>query len=113
MLTLVIAIKSEMLCDPELLLFAGMNDHLHVAGPLEQLKGDEPAPKKIWGDIQTLFAAVNEYERMSVPNVSHALREFYELADILIVLDEVLLLKISNFARQLKFSPVIGDDHSI
>ena len=30
---------------------------------------------------------------------------------ILIVLDEVLLLEISNFARQLKFSPVIGDDH--
>ena len=36
---------------------------------------------------------------------------FYGLADILIVLDEVLLLEISNFARQLKFSPVIGDDH--
>ena len=36
-----------------------------------------------------------------------------ELADILIVLDEVLLLEISNFARQLKFSPAIGDDHPI
>ena len=46
-------------------------------------------------------------------DVSHALRGFYELADILIVLDEVLLLEISNFARQLKFSPVIGDDHPI
>ena len=45
--------------------------------------------------------------------MSHALRRFYELADILIVLDEVLLLEISNLARQLKFSPVIGDDHSI
>ena len=44
---------------------------------------------------------------------SHALRGFYEIADILIVLDEVLLLEISNFARQLKFSPVIGDDHPI
>ena len=33
-------------------------------------------------------------------DVSHALRGFYELADILIVLDEVLLLEISNFARQ-------------
>ena len=32
-------------------------------------------------------------------DVSHALRGFYELADILIVLDEVLLLEISNFAR--------------
>ena len=46
-------------------------------------------------------------------DVSHALRGFYGLADILIVLDEVLLLEISNFARQLKFSPVIGDDHPV
>ena len=46
-------------------------------------------------------------------DVSHALRGFYELADILIVLDEVLLLEISNFARQLKFSPDIRDDHPI
>ena len=44
-------------------------------------------------------------------DISHALRGFYGLADILIVLDEVLLLEISNFARQLKFNPVIGDDH--
>ena len=35
------------------------------------------------------------------------------MADILIVLDEVLLLEISNLAQQLKFSPVIGDDHPI
>ena len=46
-------------------------------------------------------------------DVSHALRGFYELADILIVLDEVLLLEISIFARQLKFSQAIGDDHPI
>ena len=38
MLTLVVAIKSEMLGEPDLLLFAGMNDHLHAAGLLEQLK---------------------------------------------------------------------------
>ena len=49
MLTLVVAIKSEMPCEPELLLFAGMNDHLHATGFLEQLKGDEPAPKKNLG----------------------------------------------------------------
>ena len=180
MLTLVVAIKSEMPCEPELLLFAGMNDHLHSTGFLEQLKGDEPAPKRIWEAIQTLFAAMNEVQEnvtsqfgsktrvvfttspgyasmppalqfvyavliliaegngwrilMAAPNrelaptnlrlrkselaaawadVSHALRGFYELADILIVLDEVLLLEISNFARQLKLSPVIGDDHPI
>ena len=45
--------------------------------------------------------------------MSHALRGFYELADILIVLDENLLFEISNLARQLKFSPVKGDDHPI
>ena len=179
-LALVVAIKSEMPCEPELLLFAGMNDHLHATGFLEQLKGDEPAPKKIWEAIQTLFAAMNEVQEnvasrfgsktrvvfttspgyasmppalqivyavliliaegntwrilMAAPNreldptnlrlrrselaaawadVSHALRGFYELADILIVLDEVFLLEISNFARQLKFSPAIGEDHPI
>ena len=62
MLTLVKAMKSEMPCEPELLLFAGMNDHLHAAGLLEQLKGDEPTPKKIWEAIQTLFAAMNEVQ---------------------------------------------------
>ena len=62
MLTLVVAIKSEMSCEPELLLFAGMNDHLHATGFLEQLKGDEPTPKKIWEAIQTLFAAMNEVQ---------------------------------------------------
>ena len=180
MLTLVVAIKSEMPCEPELLLFAGMNDHLQSAGLLEQLKGDEPTPKKIWEAIRTFFAAMNEVQEsvssqfgpktkvvftrspgyaslphalqfvyaililiaegnawrilMAAPNreleptnlrlrkselaaawadVSHALRGFYELADILIVLDEVLLLEISNLARQLKFSPTIGDDHPI
>ena len=46
-------------------------------------------------------------------DVSYALRGFYELADILIVLDEVLLLEISNLARQLKFNPEIRDSHPI
>ena len=179
MLTLVVAMKSEMPCEPELLLFAGMNDHLHAMGLLEQLKGNEiPTSRKIWEAIQALFAAMNEVQEnvvsrfgsktkvvfttspgyanmppalqfvyavliliaegnewrilMAAPNrelepsnlrlrkselaaawadISHALRGFYGLADILIVLDEVLLLEISNFARQLKFSPVIGDDY--
>ena len=46
-------------------------------------------------------------------DVSHALRGFHELVDILIVLDEVLSLEVSKFARQLKFSPEIRDDHPI
>ena len=41
-------------------------------------------------------------------DLSHALRGFYGLAVILIVLDEVLLLEVSNFARQLKLSLTIG-----
>ena len=40
-------------------------------------------------------------------DISHALRGFYELADILIVLDEILFLDTSNLARQLKFKPEI------
>ena len=178
MLTLVVVIKSEMTCEPELLLFAGMNDHLHATGLLEQLNGNEPTSRKIWEAIQMLFAAMNEVQEnvvsrfgsktkvvfttspgyanmppalqfvyavliliaegnewrilMTAPNrdlepsnlrlrkselaaawadISHALRSFYGLADILIVLHEVLLLEISNFARQLNFSPVIGDNH--
>ena len=63
MLTLVVAIKSEMLCEPELLLFAGMNANLLAIGLLEQLKSDEPTPKKIWEAIQTLFAAMNEVQK--------------------------------------------------
>ena len=46
-------------------------------------------------------------------DVSHDLRGFYELADILIVLDEVLLPEISNFARPSKCSPDTRDDHPI
>ena len=180
MLTLVVSIKSETPCEPELLLFAGMNDHLHVAGLLEHLKGEAPTPKKIWEAIQTMFAAMNEVSEsvvsrfvsktrvafttspgyasmppalqfvyamliliagwnawrilMAAPNrelepinlrllkselaaawadVSHASRGFNELADILIVLDEVLCLQVSNLARQLKFSPEIRENHPI
>ena len=46
-------------------------------------------------------------------DVSHALRGFYDLAHILIVLDEVLCLEISNLARHLKLNPEVGDDHSV
>ena len=60
MLTLIVAMKSERPCEPELLLFAGMNDHLHAAILLEHLRSGEPTAKKIWNAIQTLFAALNE-----------------------------------------------------
>ena len=46
MLTLVMAIKLETPREPELLLFAGMNDHLHAAGLLDHLKGAEPTPRR-------------------------------------------------------------------
>ena len=57
-----VAIKSETTCESELLLFAGMNDHLQSAGLLEHLTDAKPAPKKIWEAIQTLFAAMNEVQ---------------------------------------------------
>ena len=170
--------KSETPCEPELMLFAGMNDHLYAAGLLEHLTGAEPTPKKIWQAIQTLFAAKKSVQELvasrfgpktrvlftslpsnaSMPpalqfayaililiaednawrmlmaapnrelepvklrlpkselgaawaNVSQALRGFYELADILIVLNEVLCLEVSNLARQLMFNQQIGDVH--
>ena len=46
-------------------------------------------------------------------DVSHALRDFYELGDILIVLDEVFCLEVRNLAGQLKFNPEVGDDHPV
>ena len=46
-------------------------------------------------------------------DVSHALRGIYEMADILIVLDEILCLEVSNLARQLKFNQEIRDDHPV
>ena len=46
-------------------------------------------------------------------DVSHALRGFQELADILIVLDEVLCLEVLNLARQLKFNPEVRVDHLV
>ena len=54
MLTLVVAMRTETLCEPELL--------LHAAGLLEHLTGEEPTPKKIWEAIHTLFAARNEVQ---------------------------------------------------
>ena len=64
MLTLVVAIKSEMPFEPELLLFAGMNDHLHAVGLLEHMASGEPTPKKIWEAIQMLYAAMNEVQEL-------------------------------------------------
>ena len=55
MLTLAVAVNSETPCEPELLLFAGMNDHLHAAGLLEPLRSGKPRPNKLWEAIQTLY----------------------------------------------------------
>ena len=37
-----------------------MNDQLHAAGLLEELKSEAPTPKKVWEAIQTMLAAMNE-----------------------------------------------------
>ena len=44
-------------------------------------------------------------------DVTRAMRGIYELADILILLDGVLCLEVSNLARQLKFNPEIVEYH--
>ena len=64
MLTLIVSMKSETQCEPGLLLFAGMNDHLHAAGLLEPLRSGEPTTEKIWEAIQSLFAAMNEVQEL-------------------------------------------------
>ena len=64
MLTLVVAIKSETPCEPKLLLFAGMNDHLHAAELLRPLRSREPAPKKIWEPVQRFSSAMNEIQEL-------------------------------------------------
>ena len=64
MLTLVVAIKSETPCEPELLLFARMNDHLHAAGLLRPLRSRERAPKKIREPVQRFFSAMNEIQEL-------------------------------------------------
>ena len=51
-------------CEPELLQFAGMNEHLRAAGLLEHLTGEEPTPKKIWEAIQRRFAAMIEVQEL-------------------------------------------------
>ena len=60
MLTLIVAMKSETPCEPELLLFEGMNDHLYAAGLHEPLRSGEPTPMKIWEAIQTMFAEIED-----------------------------------------------------
>ena len=55
---------NETPCEPVLLFFAGMNNHLIAAGLLEPLKSGEPTPKKISEAIQTLFAAMNEVQEL-------------------------------------------------
>ena len=64
MLTLIVAMKSETPCKSALLLFAGMNDHLHVAGLLETLGSEEPTPERIWEAIQSLLSALNEVQEL-------------------------------------------------
>ena len=45
-------------------MLAGLNDHLHAAGLLEPLRSVEPATKKVWEAIQTLFTAMNEVQEL-------------------------------------------------
>ena len=46
-------------------------------------------------------------------DISNAMRGFKDHALHMLVLDEVLGLELSNFSRQLKLKPGIGDDHRV
>ena len=46
-------------------------------------------------------------------DISNALRGFKDHALHMLVLDEVLALELSNFSRQLKLKPGLGDDHRV
>ena len=46
-------------------------------------------------------------------DISNALRGFKDHALHMLVLDEVLVLELSNFSRQLKLKPGIGDEHRV
>ena len=46
-------------------------------------------------------------------DISNAMRGFKDHALHMLVLDEVLLLELSNFSRQLKLKPGIDDDHRV
>ena len=46
-------------------------------------------------------------------DISNAMREFKDHSLHMLVLDEVLGLKLSNFSRQLKLKPGIDDDHRV
>ena len=59
---------------------------------LRPLKAELPA---VWSDI------------------SNAMRGFKDHALLMLVLDEVLGLELSNFSRQLKLKPGIDDDHRV
>ena len=46
-------------------------------------------------------------------DISNAVRRFKDHSLHMLVLDEVLRLKLSNFSRQLKLKPGIDDEHRV
>ena len=46
-------------------------------------------------------------------DISNSMRGFKDHSLHMLVLDEVLLLELSNFSRQLKLKPGVGDDHRV
>ena len=80
MLSLVVAMKSETPCEPELLLFAGMNNQLHSAGLLEPLRNGERTPKKIWEAVQTLFASMNEIQELVAARLKSKTKRVFTLS---------------------------------
>ena len=78
MLTLVVAVKLETLC--ELLLFVGRKGLLNAAGLLKPLRRGKPAPKKIWETIQTLFSLMNEIQELVAVSLGSKTRVVFTLS---------------------------------
>ena len=83
-----VALLSEGKCD---VIISVPNREIEVVN-LRPLRAELPA---VWSDI------------------SNAMRGFKDHSLHLLVLDEVLGLKLSNFSRQLELKPGIGDDHRV
>ena len=51
-------------CEPEPLLFAGMNDHLHAAGLFEHLRSEELVASQLGSRTKVVFASSPGYAGM-------------------------------------------------
>ena len=81
------------------LLSEGKYDVL-ISAPNRMIEMENLRP--LWAELPAVWS-----------DISNALRGFKDHALHMLVLNEVLGLELSNFSRQLKLKPGIGDDHRV